>query len=80
VHERAVDTYSIEQRGPVGRPPFDRVLLARRARGAVAAGIEGEEAEAALAEPVIDEAEVVAAEEAAAELEDTSPSSCPVSS
>ena len=50
-------------------PPFDRVLLAWMIRRAVTARVEREQAEA-LAELVVDEAEVVASEESAAELED----------
>src|SRR6185437_14086781 len=51
------------------RPALDRVALARRSRGPVAARVEREEPEA-LAEAVVDETEVVSAEQPAAELED----------
>jgi hypothetical protein len=69
VDEDRVETDGVEQAGRVVRPAFDRVLLAGMIRGAVPAGVEREQAEA-LPEAVVDEAEVVASEESAAELED----------
>src|SRR5205809_5197905 len=57
------------RRRSVAGPAFDRVRLTRMGRGSVAAGVEREQAEA-LAEAVVDEAEVVAPEQPAPELED----------
>ena len=67
--EDALEEERVEQLGAVLGPAFDRVPLARARGGAVAAGVEGEEPKAALAKPVVDEAEVVTAEETAAELD-----------
>jgi predicted ABC-type transport system involved in lysophospholipase L1 biosynthesis ATPase subunit len=67
--ENSVEADRVEQTGRVGRPALDRVRLARVVRGPVAARGEREQPEV-LAEAVVDEPEVVAAEEPAAELED----------
>ena len=69
VHEDGVEADCGEQRSAVLGPPFDRVPLAWLGRGAVAARVEREQPER-LAEAVVDETEVVPAEEPAAELED----------
>lgn len=69
MHEHAVERDRVEQRRGVVGPALDRVLLAWVVGSAVAARVEGEELEA-LPEPVVYEPEVVAAEEAAAELQD----------
>ena len=69
VDERALEPDCVEQRRRVARPALDRVRLARVVGGAVSARVEGEQPEA-LAEAVVDEAEVVAAEEPTAELQD----------
>ena len=67
--EDALELQRVEQLRAVGGPALDRVPLARARRGAVAARVEGEQPEAGVAEAVVDEAEVVAAEESAAELD-----------
>ena len=67
--EHALETQRVEQLGAVVRPALDRVPLARARRGAVATSVEREQAEAVRAKAVVDEAEVVPAEETAAELE-----------
>ncbi len=69
VHEDALERQRVEELRAVVGPALDRVPLARARRGAVAPRVEREQPVPVLAEPVVDEPEVVAAEEPAAELD-----------
>ena len=77
-HRRAVDEDAVERqrveelRAVVG-PALDRVPLPRAGRCPVAPRVEREQPEPALAEAVVHEAEVVASEEASAELDHDRP-------
>ena len=73
VDEDALELQRVEQLRAVVGPALDRVPLARARRGAVAARVEREQPEAGVAKAVVDEAEVVPAEEAAAELDHHGP-------
>ena len=70
VYEHTVEAERVEQGRTVVGPALDRELLVRVVGGAVAARVEGQEAEAGLLEALVHEAEVVTAEQPAAELED----------
>ena len=68
VDEHAVEAEGVEQQRALIGPVLDGVLRVGAVGAAVARGVEREQLEAALAEAVVDEAEVVAAEQRAAEL------------
>ena len=71
--EHPVQANCIEQPGPVPRPALDRELLVGMVGGAVATRVEGEQTEARVAEAVVHGTEVVASEQAAAELDHDRP-------